>query len=55
MKVATNREAQVSGLAPWHFGDLVMDNFLDNVDSSGHVVEVLTPYAKTYFAEYQFL
>jgi hypothetical protein len=49
MEEATHQEAQISGLVPWHFGDLVMDS----VDSSGHVVEVLTPCAKMPFAEYR--
>ena len=44
-------DAQVSELVPWPSGDLV----LSNVDSSGHVVEVLTPSAKTSIVEYRYM
>jgi hypothetical protein len=54
-KVATHQDAQVSGLVPWLSRDLVLNNFLDNVDSSGHVVEVLTPCAKTSFTDYRYV
>ena len=50
-EMATHVVAQVSKLVPWSLGDLV----LNNVDSSGHVVEVLTPGAKMSLGEYRYM
>ena len=50
-EMATYVDAQVNELVPWSSGDLVMNN----VNSSRHVVEVLTPDAKSSLGEYRYM